>query len=238
MVLPTSLFYEGCSVSKLAFAKCSAVMRLKPQTPATMRKYPTQERAARTIAAIYEATAQILQAEGDANLTTNRIAERAGFSIGTVYQYFPNKEAILIAVAERERHVILDQIRKTLTKANLQSSADTVRELIRIFIRAFSGRQRLRRAVLLTALRGQGHLKDYGLAQQEVANLLFDPLRANAGNVEAGQRMRSLSEVMVFVLIRSIAGTIRAAVLEESPLLETQDFEDELVRLAMAMLRE
>jgi len=81
-----------------------------------MRKLPTQERAAHTIAVIHEAAADILQREGEVNFTTNRIAERAGVSIGTVYQYFPNKDAILAAIAERELTAVLALMRKVLLK--------------------------------------------------------------------------------------------------------------------------
>ena len=56
------------------------------------RKRPTQVRARRTVDLILEAAAQILARHGEEGMTTNHIAERAGFSIGTLYQYFPNRE--------------------------------------------------------------------------------------------------------------------------------------------------
>src|SRR5271165_1376438 len=66
------------------------------------RKKPRQVRSEATVAAIFEATAQILHSRGGAGLNTNAIAELAGVSIGTLYQYFPNKNAILIALARQE----------------------------------------------------------------------------------------------------------------------------------------
>jgi AcrR family transcriptional regulator len=65
------------------------------------RRKPVQERSAATVDAIIEAAAQVFARHGYAAGTTNRIAERAGVSIGTLYQYFPNKDAILIALIER-----------------------------------------------------------------------------------------------------------------------------------------
>ena len=59
-----------------------------------MRKQPTQKRAQLTIDAIFEATSQIVDREGVSGLTTNKIAAKAGFSVGTLYQYFSSKEAI------------------------------------------------------------------------------------------------------------------------------------------------
>ncbi len=62
------------------------------------RKSPRQARSAATVEAIFEATIQVLLAGGEAQLTTTRVAERAGVSVGTLYQYFPHKKALLYAV--------------------------------------------------------------------------------------------------------------------------------------------
>jgi AcrR family transcriptional regulator len=73
-----------------------------PSSSDSMRKLPTQDRAQRTIETIFQATAQIVESEGEAGLTTNKVAKKAGFSIGTLYQYFPSKEAILLAMINRD----------------------------------------------------------------------------------------------------------------------------------------
>jgi AcrR family transcriptional regulator len=65
------------------------------------RRRPVQGRSTATVEAIVEAAAQVFERHGYAAGTTNRIAERAGVSIGTLYQYFPNKDAILVALTER-----------------------------------------------------------------------------------------------------------------------------------------
>ncbi len=65
------------------------------------RRRPVQERSTATVEAILQAAAQVFERHGYAAGTTNRIAERAGVSIGTLYQYFPNKDAILVALTER-----------------------------------------------------------------------------------------------------------------------------------------
>ena len=66
------------------------------------RRRPRQSRARATWDAILEAAAQVLERDGPAGFTTASVAERAGVSIGTLYQYFPDKQAILLAGAERE----------------------------------------------------------------------------------------------------------------------------------------
>ncbi len=64
-------------------------------------KEPKQARSRETFEAILGAAAQVFERKGYAGATTNRIAERAGVSIGSLYQYFPNKDAILVALSER-----------------------------------------------------------------------------------------------------------------------------------------
>ena len=66
------------------------------------RRRPRQARSRATWEAIVEAAAQILEQYGAAAFNTNAVAERAGVSIGTLYQYFPDKQAILAAAAKRE----------------------------------------------------------------------------------------------------------------------------------------
>src|SRR5580692_1576366 len=65
------------------------------------RKLPSQQRSEATVEAILQAAAQVFERHGYAAGTTNRIVERAGVSIGTLYQYFPNKDAILVALVHR-----------------------------------------------------------------------------------------------------------------------------------------
>ena len=71
------------------------------EKPVSRRKEPRQRRARATVDAILFAAAHILKSEGFAHATTNRIAEKAGVSIGSLYQYFPNKEAIVAALRDR-----------------------------------------------------------------------------------------------------------------------------------------
>jgi AcrR family transcriptional regulator len=75
---------------------------MTPDRSKSQRRRPRQARARASFDAIVEAAAQILERDGVEALNTNDIAERAGVSIGTLYQYFPDKQAILSAVARRE----------------------------------------------------------------------------------------------------------------------------------------
>ena len=73
------------------------------------RKAPRQRRSAVTVEAILEAAARILETKGPAGYTTNAVAERAGVSIGSLYQYFPGKEALTGALIERETGQLIEE---------------------------------------------------------------------------------------------------------------------------------
>jgi AcrR family transcriptional regulator len=76
------------------------------------RRKPVQDRSRVTVQALLEAAAQVFETHGYAAVTTNRIAEIAGFSIGTLYQYFPSKEALVIALLEQHIEETLRRMRE------------------------------------------------------------------------------------------------------------------------------
>ncbi len=76
-------------------------MKNLQNTPKSSRRKPKQERASQTVDIVLEAAAQVLLREGYARATTNRIAERAGVSVGSLYQYFAGKDAIFAALLDR-----------------------------------------------------------------------------------------------------------------------------------------
>ena len=78
------------------------------------RKTPVQARSNATVEAILEAAARILETEGLEGYTTNAIAKRAGVSIGSLYQYFPNKDAITAALMLESAEAIIAQMERTL----------------------------------------------------------------------------------------------------------------------------
>lgn len=80
------------------------------QKAGTQRRRPSQARSRRSVDAIVEASAQVLESHGYQAATTNRIAERAGVSVGTLYQYFDNKDEIFDLLIEREAESYLQAL--------------------------------------------------------------------------------------------------------------------------------
>src|SRR5215475_9944050 len=81
-----------------------------PLPPLTPRKSPRQGRAIATVDAIFEATIQVLLSDGLIRLNTTRVARRAGVSVGTLYQYFPNKQSLLFSVLENHLNRVMEQV--------------------------------------------------------------------------------------------------------------------------------
>ncbi len=118
------------------------------QVRTTPRKRPRQERSRATVDTILEACARVLIKHGFDGLTTNAVAEAAGVSIGSLYQYFPNKEALVAALVER--HI---EERKAATFAELARVAllplqDAARGVIELTIRAHQLEPELHRVMI------------------------------------------------------------------------------------------
>ena len=100
------------------------------------RKEATQDRSRATVDALVEATARILVREGFDKASTNRIAAAAGVSVGSLYQYFPGKEALVAAVIERHQQEIMQVVRGELARAANQPIERGVRTLVAVAVKA------------------------------------------------------------------------------------------------------
>jgi AcrR family transcriptional regulator len=205
-------------------------MPKKAQGTVLQRKSPTQARARATIDAIFEATARIIEREGIAALNTNRIAERAGLSIGTLYDYFPNKDAILIAMARRRLARDEALVRQAIAGRGPNETASLVRRAVRAMVALQKDGPKVRRAIMAVHLaNGFGH--EHARPVQEIAELVTE---RNAQLV--GEKVPMLHGAALFVVTRAVTGVIRAAFEERSQLPGTTELEDELVRLVEAYL--
>ena len=105
-------------------------MARKP--PSVLRKAPSQARSRVTVDIILQAAARILVHRGFEAFTTNAVAEEAGVSIGSLYQYFPNKEALIASLSKQH----LDDIQATLDKGLAQVATLRFRDLVRAMVDA------------------------------------------------------------------------------------------------------
>ncbi|MBK1889644.1 TetR/AcrR family transcriptional regulator [Undibacterium sp. 14-3-2] len=187
------------------------------------RKKPLQSRSEVTIDAIFEAGARILQTQELAAFNTNAVAKLAGVSIGTLYQYFPNKNAILIAMAQRELNKVSQTIIQKIDSNSAVDDRELARTIVRALLKAFGGRQRMRK-VLLEALIANG-LSD------ELTRPIEKVIESMLAHHSHNEYFQTLTPISLYVTTRALIGTIRSAVMEQSAHLGTAAFEDELVRL-------
>ncbi len=201
---------------------------------ASTRRIPSQARAEQTVRVIFEATAQVLEEHGEAALTTNRIAQRAGVSIGTLYQYFDSKESIVLAMLTREREQVMATLNQLL--ANVDSVDIDPRMVLRAFIRryveAFGTGAPGRRALIRLAWKLD--------SQQIIVQSLREASDRIGLHLERMKHplLRTPSPAMAFVLTCLLSGAVRSASLEDSPMLGTAEFEDALVNACWGVIRE
>lgn len=110
-------------------------MAARRKAQISSRKLPKQARSTELVAAVLEAAVQVLAKEGAQRFTTARVAEKAGVSVGSLYQYFPNKAAILFRLQSDEWRQTSDLLRKILEDAS-RPPFDRLRRLVHAFVRS------------------------------------------------------------------------------------------------------
>ena len=100
------------------------------------RKTPLQARSTVTVEAISEATIQVLLSHGEERFTTTRVAERAGVSVGTLYQYYPNKQSLLFAVLEHHLKKMVVTVEAACKAAHHKPLAEMICEMVEAFVDA------------------------------------------------------------------------------------------------------
>src|SRR5215469_8358965 len=100
------------------------------------RKTPVQARAALTVDAISEATIQVLLSHGADRLTTTRVADRAGVSVGTLYQYYPNKQSLLFAVMEDHFEKVAAAVEAACEQACHKPLSEMIKQVVEVFVDA------------------------------------------------------------------------------------------------------
>jgi AcrR family transcriptional regulator len=198
------------------------------------RKTATQERSRATVDALVEATARILVKEGFDKASTNRIAEVAGVSVGSLYQYFPSKEALVAAVVERHQQALRQTVQDELAELLLQPIETAVRKLVAVAVQAHRVDPKLHR-VLAEQIPRVGALEKMESFNRENYALFRTYLERHRGEV----RIDDL-ELASFVCVTSIEALTHNAVLHYSKMLSDERMEalvDEGARLVIGYLK-
>jgi AcrR family transcriptional regulator len=202
--------------------------------PTNPRKHASQDRSRATVDALIEATARILVSEGFDKASTNRIAEKAGVSVGSLYQYFPGKEALVIAVIERHHQEIMQVVHGALKEVAALPMERAVRKLVATAIEAHRIDPKLHR-VLAEQIPRTGRLERVEAFNREAYNLFRAWLESHRDEFR-----RVDLDVAAFVCVTSIEALTHNAVLHQSETFSGETTEvlvDEATRLVIRYLQ-
>jgi AcrR family transcriptional regulator len=179
------------------------------------RKRPVQKRSQATVDAILKATLQVLDGFGLQKLTTIRVAERAGVSVGTLYQYFPNKAALVAALQARDR-------KRMLAGLSAVTAAHRGRPL-----------EAAMRALITATLEMKLAAHSYRLTFTDADGAMLGPLAL----VLAPLLPVKQAPTRAAILVAALSGPIMHAAKHVPTLLKSSDFVDELCALAMGYVK-
>jgi len=158
------------------------------------RKLPGQARSEETVSVILEASARILESDGLRGFNTNAIAAKAGVSIGSLYQYFPNKDSIVLALIGSFERAFHDTVVKAVQDGKGKGLKSRLRLVVRALVGAHYYRPRLNR-LLETEEERLGSEADSAAFHESVLQLLRDHQNEVAGPVS-----RTTERVVIAVL--------------------------------------
>lgn len=195
---------------------------------ATPRKKPMQERSKATVAAIVEAATQLLAAEGYHNLSTNRIAEFAGVSVGSLYQYFPNKDAVVAAVveafAERQLQLIVAHLSSFDEDTDIEAG---VRTVIAALFEAKKCEPELSR-VLFEGVPQIGQVDMLGMWTERAVEVV------KAALILRADAMRPLDiDTVAYVIVTACHGIVHTTVIKNPEMLQSETLAQETASLVL-----
>ncbi|MEY4519616.1 MAG: hypothetical protein RLZZ499_2216 [Cyanobacteriota bacterium] len=205
---------------------------------AVPRKLPQQDRSRMTVEAILEATTHILTEEGYDKANTNLIAERAGISIGSLYQYFPNKESLMAALMEQHSNEITALVESKLHDLFDAPLEDAIPELVKAVIAAHEINPRLHQ-VLNEEIPRSEQLQRMQKAHENIAELLRAYFRRWEDSPREGLHKRihpQNIEMTVFILSRTVESLCHSAVIEHPSFVRNSQFEQEVSSLLLLYL--
>lgn len=193
------------------------------------RKSPVQARSAASVDAILQATIQVLLSVGKERLTTTRVAARAGVSVGTLYQYFPNKRALLQAALKRHLEQVVAVVERTCDEQRGKSLVAMVEALITAFLAA-----KMKDVKMSAALYSVSSDVDGARIVQQVG------VRVNKAVVRmlasASEPLNKDPELVASMLQSAMSGVVRGLLESASPEKEHEVLRRELILFATAYL--
>jgi AcrR family transcriptional regulator len=200
------------------------------QVKTTPRKRPLQNRSKATVDTILTATARILIKLGFDGLTTNAVAEAAGVSIGSLYQYFPNKEALVAALIESQLEIKNAQTIAELGRVARLPLGEAVRAMIELTIQNYAAQPELKR-VLLEQVPRVGRMARIAELHQGTSKMVTALLTARRDELAIRN-----PEMAAFLLVSAIEAIAHRATLFEPARLKDPALIDEATAMVTRYL--
>ncbi|MDP2271615.1 MAG: TetR/AcrR family transcriptional regulator [Archangium sp.] len=194
------------------------------------RKAPTQERSRQLVEALMQATARILEREGWDALTTNRVASEAGVSVGSLYQYFPNRDALVSALVEGWAEDMGDRFTALNEELSSAPIERCIHRLVNEVLEVTRSDAPLHRSVLLQ-LPGIGALEFFERFNRRVTDQLAEWISLRRDELEVDD-----PSLTAHVIVTSLDALTDHATLLRPELLVSQRFARELERLVAGCL--
>lgn len=205
-------------------------MASRPDSP---RKKPTQARAQHTVDSILRATAHILRTSGWAACNTNAVAKRAGVSIGSLYQYFPSKEALVAALAEEHATRGLGTLMEAVSAApqGTLTFEETVRHSIRAMVALHAVDPKLHRVLVEQVPRLKGAFDVVRRVSQQSAALVRSWLETQKKHIRPVDL-----DVATFMLVTAVESVAHLQVVDRPSQLDQDALVEELSQLVLGYL--
>lgn len=196
----------------------------------TARKQPSQSRSRATVETILDGCTRVLDQEGIQAATTSRIAEASGVSVGSLYQYFENRDAILNALQDREFLRTFEMIQTHLLREKFETPRDLARTVVSSLLKLYRSAPGLHRVLALEGLRVTPTER-----VQAFDHRIVETLRAFFESTIFPIR-RANKHAAAFVLYQSVRATMLAKILEEPPGIGDDVLVEELTDLVVSYL--
>lgn len=203
----------------------------RPRTLLQPRKTPVQARSAHTVEAIHTACIQVLLDGGMERLSTTRVAARAGVSVGSLYQYYPNKQSLLAAVLEKHLLYVVEAVEASCLRANGKPVAVMAASLVQAFIAAKFAAPEVSRALYAVASEVRGEAVVARLTQR--SQLALCDMLATAADRHFGDLA-----LISFVLSTAVVGPVQALLASSAAEPVIDRVREHLVAMVLAYLRQ
>ena len=196
----------------------------------SVRRRPKQLRARQTVEAVLDAVMRLLKRDASKVITTNRIADVAGVSIGSVYQYFPDKRAIFTALHQRHIDQIDRMVQTKLVEHAGSSIEKFVRAMVEAMIEAHASDPELYELLMAEVPHRADGSRDFAVRLHGAFRL------AISSRAHELKKLRNLDKA-VFVVTHMIEALSHGAVLRRPASVSLKDAKEEAVRAILAYLR-